>query len=84
VVATAVGGIPEQVEDAQTGFLVPSGHAQALGDRLTQLISDYDLRQGMRIRAAEAARRQFDLSRQADAYLAWYHELAHQRALNPW
>jgi glycosyltransferase involved in cell wall biosynthesis len=80
VVATAVGGIPEQVEDARTGFLVPAGDAQALADQLTQLLSDNDLRQHMGIQAAEAARRQFDLHRQADAYLEWYHELVHQRA----
>jgi glycosyltransferase involved in cell wall biosynthesis len=43
VVATAVGGIPEQVEDGQTGFLVPVGNARALAERLTQLLSDHQL-----------------------------------------
>lgn len=76
VVATAVGGIPEQVEDTRTGFLVPAGDAEALAARLIQLLSDDDLRQGMSIRAVEAASR-FDLHRQADAYIEWYHELVH-------
>jgi glycosyltransferase involved in cell wall biosynthesis len=81
VVATAVGGIPEQVEDARTGFLVPAGDAEALAVRLMQMLSDDALRQSMGIQAAEAARRRFDLNQQADAYVEWYHELVHQRAL---
>jgi glycosyltransferase involved in cell wall biosynthesis len=81
VVATAVGGIPEQVEDGRTGFLVPPGNAQALAERLTQLLSDNNnLREHMGIWAAEAVRRQFDLHRQADSYLAWYKDLVEQQA----
>jgi glycosyltransferase involved in cell wall biosynthesis len=79
VVATAVGGIPEQVEDGRTGFLVPSGNARALADRLTLLLSDNKRRQCMGILAAEAARGRFDLQRQADAYLDWYKELVRQQ-----
>jgi glycosyltransferase involved in cell wall biosynthesis len=80
VAATAVGGIPEQVEDGRTGFLVAPGDPHALAERLTQLLSDPVLRARMGGEAAAAARRQFDLDRQADAYLAWYRELIHQRA----
>jgi glycosyltransferase involved in cell wall biosynthesis len=80
VVATAVGGIPEQIEDGQTGFLVPAGDAQSLADRVTQLMSDCNLRRGMGMRAAEVAALQFDLKQQADAYLAWYDQLVHERA----
>ena len=79
VVATTVGGIPEQIEDGQTGFLVPVGNARALAERLTQLLSDNDLTQRMGRSAAEAARRQFDLQRQAEAYLSWYKELVEQQ-----
>jgi len=80
VVATAVGGIPEQIEDGRTGFLVPAGDAQSLADRLTQLLSDSNLRQGMGMRAAEVVALQFDLNQQADAYLAWYEQLVHERS----
>jgi glycosyltransferase involved in cell wall biosynthesis len=79
VVATAVGGIPEQIEDGRTGFLVPVGNARALADRLTLLLSDNKRRQCMGILAAEAARGRFDLQRQADAYLDWYKNLVHQQ-----
>jgi glycosyltransferase involved in cell wall biosynthesis len=81
VVATAVGGISEQVEDARTGFLVPAGDAAALAVRLRHVLSEDALRRGMGIQAAAAARRRFDLHRQAAAYLEWYHELVPQRAV---
>jgi glycosyltransferase involved in cell wall biosynthesis len=77
-VATAVGGIPEQVEDGRSGYLVPAGDAPALAERLTQLLSDHELRGRMGIQAAEAARRRFDLSEQADSYLDWYREVVHR------
>ena len=40
VVATAVGGIPEQVMEGQTGFLVPVGDARALARRVIDLLGD--------------------------------------------
>jgi glycosyltransferase involved in cell wall biosynthesis len=76
VVATAVGGIPEQIEDGRTGFLVPAGDPEALAERLTQLLSDHDLRQRVGTCSVEAARRRFDLRRQVDDYLDWYSEMA--------
>jgi glycosyltransferase involved in cell wall biosynthesis len=76
VVATAVGGIPEQIEDGRTGFLVPAGDPEALADRLTQLLSDSALRQRVAASSVEAARSRFDLRRQVDAYLDWYSEMA--------
>jgi glycosyltransferase involved in cell wall biosynthesis len=76
VVATAVGGVPEQIEDGRTGFLVPAGDADALSRRLTQLLTDRDLRERIAACSVEAAQRRFDLRRQVDAYLDWYSELA--------
>jgi hypothetical protein len=40
VLATAVGGVPEQVVDGETGVLVPPGDLSALGDALRSLIAD--------------------------------------------
>jgi glycosyltransferase involved in cell wall biosynthesis len=51
VVATAVGGIPEVIEDGRTGLLVPRRDPAALADRLTRLLTD----PGERRRIAEEA-----------------------------
>jgi glycosyltransferase involved in cell wall biosynthesis len=40
VVATAVGGMPDLIADAQTGLLAPPGDAQALADRVIGLLRD--------------------------------------------
>lgn len=76
VVATAVGGIPEQVEEARTGFLVPPGDSQAIATALATILSDYALQSRLGMWAADVARRRFDLLRQADTYLDWYYALA--------
>ena len=40
VVATAVGGTPEVVEDGTTGWLTPSGDDAAMAERITRLLTD--------------------------------------------
>ena len=40
MVASAVGGVPELVDDGRTGLLVPPGDAAALAGALTRLLSD--------------------------------------------
>ena len=79
VVATAVGGIPEQVEEGRTGFLVPAGEAAEMAARIVQLLSEQNINKGMGGMAAESARRKFGLGRQTDAYLDWYHELVREK-----
>ncbi len=72
VVASAVGGIPEQVEDGQTGFLVEPGNHKAMAGRVEELLRDSRRRSDMSRRAAETARERFDLECQVKTYLDWY------------
>lgn len=74
VVATAVGGLPEQIEDGKSGFLAPLGDAEAHAAAILRLLDDDALRAAC---GAAAARRgaQYGLDRQADAFLAWYGEV---------
>jgi glycosyltransferase involved in cell wall biosynthesis len=42
VIASAVGGIPEQIVDGQTGWLVRAADELALADRLAELLASGD------------------------------------------
>jgi glycosyltransferase involved in cell wall biosynthesis len=75
VVATAVGGISEQIEDGVTGFLTPKADAGAMAARIAQLIGDSQLRERMGLQAAEVARKRFSLDRQVDEYLEWFDDI---------
>jgi glycosyltransferase involved in cell wall biosynthesis len=75
VVASRVGGIPEQVSDG-TGVLVEPGDPRALADAIESLLADPGRRERMSAAAAADARARFSLDRQVDAYLALYEELA--------
>jgi glycosyltransferase involved in cell wall biosynthesis len=57
VVATDIAGIPEQVEDGESGYLVPVGDPNALADRLSRLLSERDRRERMGARGQERAER---------------------------
>ncbi|HOU11914.1 MAG TPA: glycosyltransferase [Anaerolineae bacterium] len=75
VIATAVGGIPEQIADGVTGFLTPPGDSQAMAERLHFLVSNAALRARMSTQAAIVARQRFDHNRQVQDYLNWYQEI---------
>lgn len=75
VVATAVGGISEQIEDGITGFLVPPGDPGAMADCIQRLLTDEVLQERISRQASESAGRCFDLNHQVDTYLAWYEEI---------
>jgi len=75
VVATAVGGIPEQVVQGETGLLTPPRDAAALATALERLVSDQELRERMGRRAHADAQQRFDLERQADEYVRWFEKV---------
>ena len=83
MVATAVGGIPEQVQDGVTGLLVPLGDAEAMAEAIITLLTDDALRMRLGRNAAKDAQRRFDLDRQVDDYLTWYQAiLQHEQLQN--
>lgn len=75
VVATGVGGIPEQIEDGKTGFLTLPMNADDMALRIEQLLTDKDLAKEMGERAAKSARSRFDLMLQAEEYIKWYKKI---------
>jgi glycosyltransferase involved in cell wall biosynthesis len=83
VVATAVAGIPEVVQDGASGLLVPPADAPALGAALARLVADAGLRRSLGERAAAFVRPRFG----ADGYLAsvttLYDRLLAEKAMTP-
>ena len=71
VVVTAVGGLPEVVDEGQTGYLVDVAEA-ALGGALERLANDRPLAMAMGRRAREVALTRYSAERMLDAYLELY------------
>ncbi|WP_437324622.1 glycosyltransferase [Sorangium sp. So ce381] len=69
VVATAVGGMSEQVDDGVTGRLVPPGDAEALAAALVELGADPARRARMGAAGWERARERFSLERMVADYV---------------
>ena len=75
VIASRVGGLPEVVEDGQTGFLVPPGDAAALRKRIETLLDDRVLASQMGARARERVLARWTWAQCAQRCLAAYREL---------
>jgi len=84
VVATAVGGIPEIVEDGQTGFLVPAPPtAETVSARLEQLLADDALRARVGLSAYERFQECFTAERWAARLREVYDEVRGSRSGHP-
>jgi glycosyltransferase involved in cell wall biosynthesis len=71
VIATAVSGIPEIIQNEITGFLVPPGDEEALAERLRWVLKHPQEAKAMGHRAREFARSFFS----PEVYLAGYRRL---------
>jgi glycosyltransferase involved in cell wall biosynthesis len=62
VVATRVGGVPELIEDGETGFLIEPGDLENLVKVLVELIEHPDLRASMGAAARQHIVENYDLT----------------------
>jgi glycosyltransferase involved in cell wall biosynthesis len=74
VIASAVGGIPELIEEGATGFLVPPGDHAALAERMRWMLQRPAEARRMGERARRAAENAFSTS----AYVAGYRTLVNE------
>jgi colanic acid/amylovoran biosynthesis glycosyltransferase len=59
-IGTWHGGIPDSIDDGETGFLVPERDELSMADRLVRLLDDEALRQRMARAGRAKMQRQFD------------------------
>jgi glycosyltransferase involved in cell wall biosynthesis len=76
VVATAVGGVPELVEDRVSGVLVKPGDSASMATAMLALLRDEELRHSMGTASQKTAAQRFDVSRMVNAYSSLYEALA--------
>jgi glycosyltransferase involved in cell wall biosynthesis len=75
VVATAIGGVPEQIADELTGILVPARNPNALSEALLALAHDSERRKAMGRAGRERVKVEFPIERSVGALEQLYERL---------
>lgn len=75
VVATRVGGIPEVVQDGQTGLLCSADHPAELASAISRLLNDHALRARLGEAARELVVRSMSVEQMLNATESLYHVL---------
>jgi len=84
VVASRVGGVPEQVSEGETGLLVEPGDPAELAAALRRLVADASLRRRLGAAGRARAEQAFDLDAFRRAHIEVYsRELARRRSPAP-
>jgi len=76
IVSTAVGGVPELLQNGKQGFIVQAGYAEQLSEAMMTLLRDCDLRRAMGAAAATQAKEKFDVPAMVRAYEELYEEIS--------
>lgn len=79
VVATAVGGTPEVVDEGKSGLLTPSGNPTALAGALLKLVDDPETRKRMGTAGRARIDEEFTFQVQCEQYAALFDQLASQK-----
>jgi glycosyltransferase involved in cell wall biosynthesis len=79
ILATAVGGNPEVVEDGENGLLVPPRDPEAIAHAVLRMRSDAPLLERMRRNNVARFARQFSVATMADLHATLYREMAARR-----
>jgi alpha-maltose-1-phosphate synthase len=77
VVVSAVGGIPEIVQDRQTGYLVPPGNGHQLSEALAALLDAREAAEAMGAQGRKVVEEKFDAEKTAGRLLALLSTIAH-------
>jgi glycosyltransferase involved in cell wall biosynthesis len=76
VIASNIGGIPELLDDGETGFLFPPGDHRQLADKINRLMRDPAAHQRMSLNARQSALTRFSAESMLPGYLDLYRSTA--------
>lgn len=80
VIGSRVGGVPEAIQDGQTGLLVPPDDSAATAAALRRLLNNADIRQRLGEKGRTLAMREASWEKRAAPFLAWLEQFAPQNA----
>ena len=75
VVASRVGGIPEVINDGETGFMSDIGDTEKMSDDVLKLLNDDELRQSFGARGRELAVSRYSSEKIIPQYIAFYEKI---------
>ena len=81
VIVSATGGLPDIVQDGQTGLLVPVGDVNALAAAIRRLSDDVEERNALSVAARDHAVHHLTIDRMLNSYRNLYEELLESSAL---
>jgi N-acetyl-alpha-D-glucosaminyl L-malate synthase BshA len=75
VIASQVGGLPEVVDDGETGFLSPVGDVDKMADDAVKLLTDPQFRRAMAKKARASAIDRYSTSKIIPQYIDFYEKI---------
>jgi len=75
VIATRIGGLPEVVNDGETGFLSDVGDIDKMTADTVRLLADEDMRRAFGEKGRELAVQRYSTSKIIPQYIAFYEKI---------
>ncbi|PKO18221.1 MAG: hypothetical protein CVU39_01930 [Chloroflexi bacterium HGW-Chloroflexi-10] len=75
VIATHIGGIPEQITDCFNGYLIPGSDANSLAEKILSIIGDSDNLLKLSHNAYLQAKNTYSLEHMCEEYVSFYNEI---------
>ena len=79
IIATAVGGVPEMIEDNQSALLVPANDPSALSAAISRLLTDGDLAHRLTSNASALVSNRFSPEEYVRSLTEIYHQVAQRK-----
>ncbi|HEX8639054.1 MAG TPA: glycosyltransferase, partial [Pyrinomonadaceae bacterium] len=80
VVASRVGGIPEVINDGETGFMSDTGDTEKMSDDVLTLLNDEEMRLSFGSRGRELAISRYSSEKIIPQYIAFYEKVLQRKS----